>query len=31
MWMSYLEEVDIVLRAALSSDEWQRLRDLDGQ
>lgn len=29
MWMSYLDEVDIVLRAALDDDEWRRIRALD--
>ncbi|MHA6646122.1 hypothetical protein [Mesorhizobium sp. A623] len=27
MWMSFLPEVDAVLEAALSPEEWQRLRD----
>lgn len=30
MWMSYLDEVDIVLRAALTAEEWSRVRALDG-
>jgi len=29
MWMSYLDEVDAVLQAALGDDEWQRVRGLD--
>lgn len=29
MWMSYLDQVDAVLRAALDEKEWQRLRALD--
>jgi len=31
MWMSYLEEVDVVLSAALEEREWTRLRDLDAK
>jgi hypothetical protein len=30
MWRSYLDEVDVVLQAALPSDEWIRIRALDG-
>ncbi|MDE2107145.1 MAG: hypothetical protein KGL39_58610 [Patescibacteria group bacterium] len=26
MWMSYLDEVDVVLEAALEPAEWQRMR-----
>ncbi len=26
MWMSYLEEVDTVLAAALTAEEWERIR-----
>jgi hypothetical protein len=29
MWMSYLEDVDAVLQAALDPEEWQRIRQLD--
>ncbi len=28
MWMSYIEEVDVVLQAAIEPDEWQRVRAL---
>jgi hypothetical protein len=30
MWRSFLEEVDIVLKAALPSEEWERLKKEDG-
>lgn len=30
MWMSYLDEVDVVLEAALTPEEWKRLRQLEG-
>lgn len=26
MWTQYLEQVDVVLKAALSSEEWERIR-----
>lgn len=29
MWISYLDEVDVVLQAALGDAEWQRIRALD--
>lgn len=29
MWMSYLDEVDIVLQAALEPKEWEKIRQLD--
>lgn len=29
MWMSYLEEVDAVLEAALEPDEWVRVLEQD--
>lgn len=29
MWMSFLDEVDTVLQAALSHEEWSRVRRLD--
>ncbi|WP_165899977.1 hypothetical protein [Borborobacter arsenicus] len=29
MWMIFLPEVDAVLKAALSPDEWERMRDED--
>lgn len=29
MWMSYLDDVDTVLSAALDSAEWSRIRALD--
>jgi hypothetical protein len=29
MWMSYLDEVDVVLEAALDLEEWKRVRQLD--
>jgi len=29
MWMSYLDEVDVVLQAALSPEEWECIRGLD--
>lgn len=29
MWKSYLEEVDTVLRAALSEQDWDAMRRLD--
>lgn len=29
MWRSFLDEVDTVLIAALSEDEWRRIRKLD--
>ncbi len=28
MWMSYLEEVDVVLEAAIEPEEWERLKAL---
>jgi hypothetical protein len=28
MWMSYLEEVDVVLEAALDPGEWERVKAL---
>jgi hypothetical protein len=28
MWMSYLEEVDVVLEAAIAPEEWERLKAL---
>lgn len=31
MWRSYLDEVDVVLQAALPPDEWIRIRALDGE
>lgn len=29
MWMSYLDEVDAVLQAALTAEEWQKMREAD--
>ncbi|MDF2620218.1 MAG: hypothetical protein K0S00_2877 [Xanthobacteraceae bacterium] len=29
MWMSFLDEVDTVLIAALTMEEWRRIRALD--
>ena len=29
MWMSYLDQVDAVLKAALDAAEWARIRTLD--
>lgn len=29
MWMSYLEEVDTVLKAALIESEWEKLKNTD--
>lgn len=31
MWMSYLDEVDTVLKAALDEAEWLRISALDGR
>jgi hypothetical protein len=28
MWMSYLEEVDVVLEVAIEPEEWERLKAL---
>ena len=28
MWMSYIDEVDVVLEAALEPDEWKRVKAL---
>ena len=28
MWMSYIDEVNVVLEAALESDEWKRVKAL---
>ena len=28
MWMSYIDEVDVVLEAALEPDEWERVKAL---
>ena len=30
MWRSFLDEVDVVLEAALTSEEWERTRAEDG-
>lgn len=30
MWESFLPEVDVVLKAALSQDEWERMKAEDG-
>lgn len=27
MWMSYLDQVDAVLKAALTLEEWERIRE----
>lgn len=29
MWMSYLDEVDAVLQAALTAEEWRKLREAE--
>ena len=31
MWMSYIDEVDVVLEAALEPDEWERVKALGPQ
>ncbi|MBW3243127.1 hypothetical protein KUV57_10500 [Epibacterium sp. DP7N7-1] len=31
MWMSYLEEVDAVLKAALTDEEWIKLTETDNR
>jgi len=28
MWMSYIDEVDVVLQAAIEPDEWERVKAL---
>lgn len=30
MWRSFLDEVDVVLEAALTSEEWEQIRAEDG-
>ncbi len=30
MWESLMPEVDIVLKAALTPEEWERIREEDG-
>jgi len=28
MWMSYIEDVDVMLQAAIEPDEWERVKAL---
>lgn len=30
MWVSYLDQVDAVLEAAMAPEEWERIRGADG-